>query len=68
MQFVSVAQPRGQVRALLVPVLMTALLFVGMPGLWAAFSTPTVVIAVVGGLAVGVSALAARSRRAQRRF
>ncbi|NYE02516.1 small neutral amino acid transporter SnatA (MarC family) [Kineosphaera limosa] len=43
------------------------LLVLAMPGLLQAVSVPTVVIAVAGGVAVGVSALAARAGRTQRR-
>ncbi len=67
MQSVAVAQSRGGVRTLAITVIMSVLLLVAMPGLWAAFSAPAVAIAVAGGLAVGVSALAARSARTTRR-
>lgn len=68
MQSVAVAQGRGGVRTLAIAVIMSVLLLLAMPGLWAAFSAPAVAIAVAGGIAVGISALAARSAGTARRL
>lgn len=62
----SAVQGRDGVRGLFITFAALAVLFVGMPGLKDAFSAGTVLISLVGGLAVGVAALAARTARTER--
>lgn len=56
---------RDGVRAL-VTLLALAIVLVTMPGLRDAFSVGTVTIAIAGGIAVGVAAMAARVTRRDR--
>lgn len=59
----SAVQGHSGVRGLLITLAAVATLMVGMPGLQDAFSIGTVLISIVGGVAVGFAALAVRATR-----
>ena len=63
MQSTSSAQARDGARVFAFAIGFFALTVIALPGLWVALSLPTVGVSVIGGIAVGLSALAARAGR-----
>ena len=63
MQSTSLVQARDGARVFAFAIGFFALAVIALPGLWVALSLPIVGVSVIGGIAVGLSALAARAGR-----